>query len=185
MTSKRAHLKRAGGFVMAAYKKVVLPPLRHTSRPTRGPKCVSSVHRGATTINESSHEVFLPATKPSRAEFTPVEPLVGASSMLDPSASSLHEPTEHELHCKSSIAGWENLREAFQVVLTEKEALEEGRLCIVCGELASLHCQRCGTLGFFCSQCFMNFHSEANMFHVAEKWEVRNFTSGQQHRWRS
>ena len=55
---------------------------------------------------------------------------------------------------------------------TEKEALQ-GQLCLVCGELASWRCQCCGTLGVFCSQCFINFHGEANMFHVGDEWKVQ------------
>ena len=65
------------------------------------------------------------------------------------------------------------MRESILALVTEKAALEEGETCIVCAEVASLRCQRCGPLGFFCYQCFINVHSEANLFHVAEKWEVR------------
>ena len=169
---------------MATYKRLLLPPLRHTGLPTRGSNRVSSVHRGATALSESNSKVVLPANR-FGAEFTPVESLGASSSMLNPSNSSLHEPTEHELLCKSSIAGWGNLREAFQEVVTEKEALDEGQLCIVCGELASLHCQCCGTLVFFCLQCFIHFHSEANMFHVGEECKVQklDFTVQQMRQW--
>ena len=80
------------------------------------------MYRGATAFSESNSKVVLPA--------------IASSSVLDLITSSLHEPTEHELLCKSSIAGWENLREAFQEVVTEKKALE-GQMCIVCGELAT------------------------------------------------
>ena len=56
---------------------------------------------------------------------------------------------------------------------TEKETLKEGQLCLVCGELASLRCQCCGTLGVFFSQCFIDFHGEANMFYVGDEWKVQ------------
>ena len=65
------------------------------------------MHRGATAFSESNSKVDLPAN--------------ASSSVLDPSSSFLQEPTEHELLCKLSIAGWEDLREAFQEVVTEKD----------------------------------------------------------------
>ena len=37
---------------------------------------------------------------------------------------------------------------------------------------ATLRCEECGPLGYFCLECFDNAHRAVNRFHVAEKWEV-------------
>ncbi len=91
---------------------------------------------------------------------------------MTPNLMDVVEPTEHEIHCQSLVSGWKDIRECVQAVVTENAALSEGQVCIFCGKLASLRCQQCGPLGFFCSQCFTKVHDEINLFHVADKWEV-------------
>ena len=54
------------------------------------------------------------------------------------------------------------------MVVTEEAAMDGEKLCLICGELTFLRCQRCGPHVFFFSKCFSSFHSEANIFHVAE-----------------
>ena len=56
--------------------------------------------------------------------------------------SDVHEFTEHELHCKSSVTGWKELRESILAVVTESVALEERQLCSICSQMACLRCQR-------------------------------------------
>ena len=60
--------------------------------------------------------------------------------------SDVHEFTEHELHCKSSVTGWKELRESILAVVTESAALEERQLCSICSQMACLRCQRIGQL---------------------------------------
>ena len=96
---------------MASYKRFVLPALRHTSRPTQGPKKVSSLHRGVTGVKGSSSEIVLPDAEPSSS----LQPSTwfDISSLSEPTTSTtlIQEPTENEIHCKSSVAGWDKIRE--------------------------------------------------------------------------
>ena len=139
---------------------------------------MSLMYRGGATAVAAAKENSIAGGPESSRLDCPGLPLnVDVSCCLEPSATSttfFHEPTEHELHCKSSVAGWDKVRKAIQMVVTEQAAMDEVPLCLLCGELANLRCQRCGPLGLFCSKCFLSYHSEANIFHVAEKWEVSN-----------
>ena len=159
---------------MVTFRKSRLPALKHTSRPTRGPKSVTSNHRGAPSLRISSSGALQPA------EVTSTQAIVDASDVDETFVESdvliesdVHEFTEHELHCKSSVTGWKELRESILAVVTESAALEERQLCSICSQMACLRCQRCGPMTFFCSQCFHKAHSDVNIFHIAEKWEVR------------
>ena len=73
------------------------------------------------------------------------------SSLSEPRTSTtlLQEPTKHEIHCKSSVEGWDNVREGIRMVVTEEAAMDEEQLCLICGELACLRCECCGPGGFF------------------------------------
>ncbi len=76
-------------------------------------------------------------------------------------------------HCKSSVEGWNEIRDLILITATERAALEKGQICSICSELASQRCQRCGPFAFFCSECFTNAHEVTNIFHLAEKWEIK------------
>ena len=79
------------------------------------------------------------------------------SCFLEPSTTPttlFHEPTEHELHCKSSVAGWDKIRKEIRMVVTEQAAMDEVQVCLLCGELAYLRCQHCGPFGFFAQNAF-------------------------------
>ncbi len=146
--------------------------MRLTSRPTRGPKRITSVHRGVSDFRdcETGRSVLSPDAS-NHHQLAPSES--GLTEQEDP----MIYPTEHELRHKSMAAEWNELRDLIQVAVTENEALEDGQLCIVCSESACLRCQPCGPSGFYCSQCFSRAHSEVNYFHVGEKWEVHLNTS--------
>ncbi len=46
--------------------------------------------------------------------------------------------------------------------------------CVICETVqASFRCRLCGPCGFFCWECFKSCHKHIQLFHVAEKWEVR------------
>ncbi len=160
--------------VMATLRKSCIPPLKHTSRPTRGKKSVTSNYRrikAGSIINlDSVTGNSIPSWTPNCCPGDFSDSLL----MLDDSAEneSMNEPTEHELHCKSSIEGWNELRSSIRSTLTESAAMRVGQLCSSCPELATLRCQRCGPMTFFCPQCFLTAHNDANIFHVAETWQV-------------
>lgn len=143
-----------------AYRRYSLPPLKVTQRPTIGPKTTSSLYR---VVN-------------SQGDPDPAPPVELHTPSLDdttatPVPGSL-DPTEHELSCRASVTGWEKIRTGIRIAVTENAAMPLGQLCVICDDTACLRCQQCGPLSFFCSQCYMKFHSRVNIFHVAEKWEV-------------
>ena len=81
------------------------------------------------------------------------------------------EPTGHKLEERSMVAGWENVRSAILNAVTESAAMPAQCACVICAEAdAMLRCSKCGPLG---PGCFELFHQKINIFHVAEKWEVR------------
>ena len=57
--------------------------------------------------------------------------------------------------------------------VTESTAMPFDQLCLNCQGTASLRCQRCGPFGSYCLECFNKLHKTVNIFHVAEKFEVR------------
>ncbi len=88
------------------------------------------------------------------------------------SESDMPGPTNYELESKASVEGWKEVRYRMMVTVTEAAAMSSSQGCVICSEAASLRCQRCGSLGFYCLECFQKAHSSVNFFHVPEKWEV-------------
>ena len=102
------------------------------------------------------------------------------------------EPTSHELASKGSVAGWDKVRQGMLKAVTEGAGLPFVRVhmlqciyilqctfyaysgmpedlkCTVCANLASMRCHRCGPLGFFCPECFRQYHADLNLFHIGE-----------------
>ena len=91
--------------------------------------------------------------------------------MLQP-ITELEEPTDYELESKASVAGWERVRYGMLRAVTEAACLPLAQSCISCEKAASLCCEQCGPLAYFCPDCFDQCHHKENIFHVAEKWEV-------------
>ena len=96
----------------------------------------------------------------------------GKDDFFDYSPSDTEEPTAYELERKSVVAGWQKIRGDVLKVVTEAAAMPLDQLCLSCDMLATLRCQQCGPLGFFCHECFKISHRHINFFHVSEKWEV-------------
>ena len=86
--------------------------------------------------------------------------------------SDPNEPTTYELEQKSSVAGWEGVRNGMLTAVTELQAMPVSQTCLNCENTASLRCQRCGPFSFFCADCFQISHYRTNLFHVPEKGEV-------------
>ena len=136
---------------------ISLPALKVTRRPTFSSKSVEIIQRGEPS--RSSHQS------------------VGLADHLDmdlgfSSVPTIVEPTTYELESRSSIAGWKEIRVKMRNAVTESSAMPLDQVCVVCGVLASIQCQQCGALGFYCLDCFVKSHCHVNFFHVAEKWEV-------------
>ena len=168
------HLLRPHPFIKArermSYSKFNLPVLKLTHRPTTAPKTVTFVHRSS-----SSHLDSVPVDYSGLDSGPELGTLDHKGCFLEESSSSgleSCEPTEHELSCKSSVAGWEGIRLKLRTSVTEGAAMPLGQKCIMCEETACYRCQQCGPLGYFCSSCFMKLHSRINIFHVPEQWEV-------------
>ena len=151
---------------MASYRKFSLPALKVTRWSAVGPKSTTSVYR---RLGNPTVEVLDQHLQPGLELQESLPPLVDM-------VSDCTEPTEHELSCRSSVAGWEEIRDELRTAVTENAAMPQGQLCVKCAEIACIRCQRCGPFGFFCSECFSNVHSEVNLFHIPEKWEVRLHT---------
>ena len=152
-----------------AYRKVTLPVLKLTHRPTAGRKSSESIHRGIFSQLQN------PVEPEDNTDYTPpcldspTDTATAHCSITD----NLVEPTGHELESRSIVAGWDCVRSGIIGAVTEVAAMPIGQLCHICEEAASLRCHRCGPLGFYCPVCFQKCHSRVNIFHVAEKWEVQ------------
>ena len=78
------------------------------------------------------------------------------AATLDSFLPSDSQPTTHELESRASAAGWEKIRRELMTVVTENAAMPIGQVCINCESLASLRCQDCGPLRFFCTRCVLS-----------------------------
>ncbi len=83
------------------------------------------------------------------------------------------EPSHHELETKSSILGWNKIRSGLLTAFTKSECMAVSQICSVCLVPALIRCQECGPGTYYCIQCFGDEHTTKNIFHAAEKWEVR------------
>ena len=108
--------------------------------------------------------------QPSHSDANSVH--VGPDDFFNTPPSDSEEPTGYELESKSVVAGWQKIRADILKVVTEAAAMSLDQLCLNCEKLATLRCQQCGPLGFFCHECFKSCHRHVNFFHVSEKWEV-------------
>ena len=149
---------------MAVYSQFKLPPLKLTvnSRQKR------TLHPG---IRQDAEETVLPSDPIGDDQNQ-----VFSNPDLPDLAPESQEPTFHELQCKSSVRGWEQLRERFLLAFTEGNAMPLGESCFKCTQVASCRCQECGVGAFYCEDCWISTHNKINIFHVAENWEVWLFS---------
>ena len=144
-----------------AYNRLTLPALKLTKRPTVGSKSVDVLQRS----HPPPATQLLQQASPNPPSF---------EELLPSTSGGTGEPTEHELACRASVAGWKEVQEELRKAVTQSAAMPLGQLCIFCEEAACVRCRQCGPRGFFCSPCFTKMHSNINIFHVPETWEVRN-----------
>ena len=168
---------------MAFYQRFMLAPLKLTQRPDAARMLV---YRGVATTRQqepsaSNGDSIGSEQEPSAS----AEENMGQELSVDSSETTvvqdflpdsppiIDEPTHHELQSKANVRGWEQLRSRFLSVRTECSAMPFGQLCLLCPNQAEFRCQECGPLIFYCRDCFCSRHEKVNLFHVAERWEVR------------
>ena len=149
-----------------SYRKFSLPPLRVTQRPTAAPKLSTLIQRGG-----RSQAVPDVSTDPEAGDLAPNEPSFENEHNIGITPDLL-EPTEHELGCRSSVAGWDKIRDGIRMAVTENHAMPLGQVCIVCDDPSCLRCQQCGPFAYYCYPCFRKLHGYVNIFHIPEQWEV-------------
>lgn len=154
-----------------AYSRFPLPCLKLTQRPAFGQKTVNILQRGVPDPQQNSIQVSDEACG-SEAPDSAKESDLDTDSFLFPTMSDPDEPTTYELEQKSSVAGWEGVRNGILTAVTELQAMPVSQTCLNCENTASLRCQRCGPFSFFCADCFQISHCRTNFFHIPEKWEV-------------
>lgn len=166
-----------------AHRRVSLPALKVTQRPTCGEKTVELFLRGVPEPIEqhsqggpSNDQNLLQSQQAMSTEdivnhISPFE-LHTPPGAVNMSSFDIQEPTCFELETKASVAGWERVRQGILVAMTETAAMPLGQICLNCEEEASVRCKQCGPVCFYCVECFQSCHSSVNFFHVAEKWEV-------------
>ena len=90
------------------------------------------------------------------------------------SMNDSEEPSGYMLERQSDEVGWRNIHQQFLKAVTETAAMPNNQVCCQCKKVvASLRCERCGPLGFFCQSCFKQCHNGINIYHTPEKWEVQ------------
>lgn len=150
-----------------AYRRCSLPPLKLTRRRAFAPKAEEIVQRGSSDVQ--------PDTLPASAKVTSCTEQCLSSSPTWELQQDLEEPTSHELESRAAVAGWERIRCGMLKAVTEAAGMPESPKCVICGDVASMRCQRCGPLGVFCPECFYQYHAHLNLFHIAEKYENGQF----------
>lgn len=162
---------------MMAYSRFTLPPLRLTKTPTTGLKTFSSLQRGVSSEqlpNREERELdqanLVPESSHDSYDSDPFED--PDNSFIYASGCDTNEPTEHELGRKSMVSEWQKIRNSILETVTEVAAMPPGQICLNCEKIATLRCQQCGPMGFFCQECFQVYHRYINFFHIPERWEV-------------
>ena len=159
-----------------AYCRLSLPVIRLTKRPAVGEKSLQFLD-GRITAERSGVPCGNVAEKADwdggPTEESISESVTAVDSFPPP---DMPEPSFHELESRASAAGWDKIRNKVMKVVTENAAMPIAQVCLKCEGLASLRCQECGPLGFYCSGCFEVSHGVVNLFHLAEKWEVYTCT---------
>ena len=147
-------------------RRLSLPSLKLTRRPAFGKTSVEFLQREVGLTDSTIPEVA------SKLDPDHCESASTWTVNQDTTKFDLVEPTDHELESRASVAGWKCVRQKMLGIVTEMAAMPLSQVCLHCEALASIRCRQCGTKGFYCQECFLRYHSEVNVFHMAEKWEV-------------
>ncbi len=84
------------------------------------------------------------------------------------------EERTYSIEEKSSVAGWEAIREKLRFTVTECVGMPVGLACVLCRENSAIfRCQQCGPQSYYCQACTAKLHSESSFLHTTEQWTVR------------
>lgn len=148
-----------------ARRSFSLPPLKLTRRPAFSASVKENLHQGVRdvlTLPGQSQENIA-----SLSEFP-------ASVCHETETHHCNELTIHEIEAKSSVAGWEAIREGLLTAVTESQGMPSDQICVHCDENPALiRCRQCGPLSYYCLSCFDRGHSRVSFLHAAERWMVR------------
>ncbi len=139
------------------------------TRHTSGRVSKTVIHRGCSS--GAKQEVAASSASNSDSGSLLTDSLL-TDSLLTENLAGI-EPSHHELETKSSILGWNKIRSGLLTAFTESECMAVSQICSVCLVPALIRCQECGPGTYYCIQCFGDEHTTKNIFHAAEKWEVR------------
>ena len=110
-------------------------------------------------------------------------------------ATSSEEQEEDQLQIppyqrrqQKAAEAWEEIRKELLHGAVVSIPIPSNAICIICRkEAATVLCKQCGSQGYFCEACAINFHSNINILHapviqkvrlyIAMCWFNRSFTS--------
>ena len=97
-----------------------------------------------------------------------------ASADQESETDQCGELSMYEIEAKSSMAGWEGIREGLLSAVTESQGMPSSQMCVLCDESPALiRCRQCGPRSYYCQICFDTVHSRITFLHAAERWMVR------------
>ena len=112
-----------------AYRRVSLPVIKLTKRPTVGGKSLQFIHPDIPADPASVQSEIVDET----TEEPRVTEDFSAQNNIDPflldSTSDTAEPTLHELEAKATAAGWQRIRNEILNIVTENAAMPVGQVC--------------------------------------------------------
>ena len=82
-------------------------------------------------------------------------------------------PTLHEIKQKANVAAWSKIRQHMRRAIVECSGMPPLHTCVLCTtDEAIYRCLQCSAWAFYCADCFGKTHSDHNIFHVGEVWQV-------------
>ncbi len=156
---------KGGSFNFMSFRRRYSLGSRKLTRHTSGKVSKTAIHRGCSS--GSKQEVVASSASNSDSDSLLTD------SLLTENLAGI-EPSHHVLETKSSLLGWNKIRSGLLTAFTESECMAAvSQICSVCLVPALIRCQECGPGTYYCIQCFGYEHTTKNIFHAAEKWEVR------------
>jgi len=156
-----------------ARRSFTLAPLKLTRRPACGSVKREDLHQGAKIVEApDSVSSDLSGYHPAPMSSAPM-----SSPPTAPMFSALVdevEETMYSIEAKSSVAGWEAVRERLLFAVTEALGMPVGQMCVLCRTSdAVIRCQQCGPQSYYCQACTDTVHSQCSFLHTTERWTVR------------
>lgn len=128
---------------MAFYCRMKVPPLKLNKHPLVG-KSTSIIHRGVhaeSSVKELCSELGESTqTLRNSGESDAAGEMVFVGPDFTDDIPGEDEPTHNELQSKSSVEGWEQLRNKLLSVATECSAMPLMQICLLCPNSADIRC---------------------------------------------